>query len=52
MNWITLKLLQYQLKKANKKLTKQKYYYNIKAYSQMIKSYESAIMFIGVDYGN
>lgn len=46
MNWITIKLMQYQLKKAKKKLAKQEYSFMKRAFSDMVKSYESAIMFI------
>jgi len=46
MNWITLKLMQYQLKKAKKQSSKQEYSFAKRAFSDMVKSYESTIMFI------
>lgn len=46
MKWITIKLMQYQLKKAKKKLNKQKYSFMKTAFSNMIKSYEVAIMYL------
>lgn len=46
MNWITLKLMQYQLKKAKKKLEKQEYSFMKRAFGDMVKSYQSSIMFL------
>ena len=46
MNWITLKLMNYQLEKAKKQLTKQEHSFTKRAFGDMVKSYESAIMFI------
>jgi hypothetical protein len=46
MNWITKKLMQYQLKKAKKQYHKQEYSFTKRALGDMIKSYENAIMFI------
>ena len=46
MNWITKKLMQYQLKKAKKQLTKQEYSFTKRAFGDMVKSYESAIRFL------
>jgi len=46
MNWITIKLMQYQLKKAKKQLSEQEYSFTIRAFGDMVKSYESAILFL------
>ena len=49
MNWITRKLMQCQLKKAKKQLVKQEYSFTERAFGDMVKSYESAIMFLEAD---
>ena len=46
MNWITLKLMNYQLKKAKKQLGKQEHSFTIRAFGDMVKSYENTINFI------
>jgi hypothetical protein len=38
--------MQYQLKKAKKKLAKQEHSFMERAFSDMVESYESSIMFI------
>jgi len=49
MNWITIKLMQYQLKKAKKQSKKQKYSFMKRAFDEMAKSYESTIWFLKAD---
>ena len=49
MNWITLKLMKYQLKKAKRKVNKHQHSFMKRAFCDMIKSYESAIMFLEAD---
>lgn len=46
MNWITIKLMQYQLKKAKKELEKQEYSFMKRAFGDMVKSCESTIRFL------
>jgi hypothetical protein len=46
MNWLTLKLMQYQLKKAKKQHNKEERSIIKRALSHMVKSYESTIMFL------
>lgn len=46
MNWITLKLMKYQLKKAKKQVDKHEYSFIKRAFGDMVKSYESTIMFL------
>ena len=46
LNWTTIKLMKYQLKKTKRQLTKQEHSFTKRAFSDMIKSYESAIMFL------
>ena len=52
MDWITKKLMQYQLKKAKKQLVKQEYSFTKRAFGDMVKSYESAIMFLEANRNN
>ena len=49
MNWITLRLMKHQLKKAKKKVNKQEYSFMKRAFTDMVKSYESTIMFLEAD---
>jgi hypothetical protein len=46
MDWVTKKLMQYQLKKAKKQLIKQEYSFMKRAFGDMVKSYESTIKFL------
>ena len=46
MNWITIKLMQYQLKKAQKQQNKATYDLVARAYNDCIKTYKDAIMFL------
>ena len=46
MNWITVKLMKYQLKKAKKQLSKQEYSFTKQAFGDMIKSYKRTIIFL------
>ena len=46
MNWITIKLMQYQLKKAQKQQDKEEYELVARAYNDCIKTYKNAIMFL------
>lgn len=52
MNWITKKLMQYQLKKAKKQLTKQEYSFMKRAFGEMIKSYETTIRYLEANSNN
>lgn len=49
MKWITIKLMQYQLKKAKKKRDCEEWDILARAYGDLIRSYESAIMFLHSD---
>lgn len=51
-NWITLKLMQYQLKKAKKQHSKEQHPIVKRAIDDMVKSYESAIGFIEANFKN
>lgn len=46
MNWITIKLMNYQLRKIKRQLEKKEISYVRRAYKDMIESYEDAIMFL------
>ena len=46
MNWITLKLMRYQLKKAKRQQDQEEYDIIARAYRDLIKSYETAILFL------
>ena len=46
MNWITLKLMKYQLKKVQKQFDKETHYIVKKAMGEMLQSYKDTIMFI------
>ena len=46
MNWITLKLMKYQLKKVQKQFDKETHYILKKAMRDMLESYKNTIMFI------
>jgi len=46
MNWITIKLMQYQLKKAQKQQDKEEYELVARAYNDCIETYKNAIMFL------
>ena len=46
MNWITIKLMQYQLKKAQKQHNNEENSIVKRAKSDMVKSYKTAIMFL------
>ena len=52
MNWITLKLMRYQLKKARKQHSYQEDTILTRAYNDMVKSYKSAIMFLEANSNN
>jgi len=52
MDWITKKLMQYQLKKAKKQMLKQEYSFMKRAFGDMVKSYESAIRFLEANSNN
>jgi hypothetical protein len=44
MDWITLKLMKYQLKKAKKQLTKQEHSFTKRAFGDMVKFDRKQIM--------
>ena len=46
MNWLTLKLMQYQLKKAQKQHEEETHSVIKRAKADMVKSYKNTIMFI------
>lgn len=46
MVWITIKLMEYQLKRANKDKDNEEWYILARAYDDLIKSYETTIMFL------
>ena len=46
MNCVTVKLMQYQLKKAKKQLSNQECSILKRAYGDMIKSYKTTIIFL------
>lgn len=46
MKWITIKLMNYQTKKAKKQFDKEKNYILKKAMRDMIESYKDTVMFI------
>ena len=46
MNWITIKLMQYQLKKVQRRQDKEEYDFVAIAYNECIKTYKNAIMFL------
>ena len=46
MNWITIKLMQYQLKKVQRKQDKEEYDLVVRAYNECIKTYKNTIMFL------
>ena len=46
MNWITVKLMKYQLRKAKKQLDRQDNPIMQKAFSDMVTSYKTTIMFL------
>jgi hypothetical protein len=46
MNWITIKLMQYQLKKAKRQYNNEKHDIIKRAKADVMKTYETAIMFI------
>jgi hypothetical protein len=52
MNWITIKLMQYQLKKAKRQLSKQKHSFIKRAFGDMVKCYENTIIFLKVNGNN
>ena len=52
MDWITIKLMQYQLKKAKNQSKKQKYSFVKRAFDEMAKSYENTIWFLKADKNN
>ena len=52
MDWITKKLMQYQLKRAKKQLLKQEYSFMKRAFGDMVKTYESAIGFLEANSNN
>jgi hypothetical protein len=46
MNWITIKLMQYQLKKVQRQQDKEEYDLVARAYNECIKTYKNTIMFL------
>lgn len=46
MNWVTIKLMEYQLKKAQKQRSKARESYVEASYFRLIKSYRTTIMFL------
>jgi hypothetical protein len=52
MDWITIKLMEYQLKKAKKQRSKAREDYVEASYFRLIKSYETAIMFLKANSNN
>jgi hypothetical protein len=46
MNWITIKLMQYQLKKVQKQFDKETHDIVKKAIGHMLDNYRNAIMFL------
>ena len=52
MNWITLKLMRYQLKKAKKQHSKAREDFVEASYFRLIESYKTAIMFLKANSNN
>jgi hypothetical protein len=52
MNWITIKLMQYQLKKAKKQLLHNRSSFSKRVMNDLIKSYKTAIMFLEANRNN
>jgi hypothetical protein len=48
MKWLTIKLMQHQLKKAKKQHEKEERSIIKKAMAHMVKSYENTIMFLEI----
>ena len=46
MDWITIKLMQYQLKKAKRQHKNEEHDIIKRAKSDMVKSYKTAVMFL------
>ena len=46
MNWITIQLMKYQLKKTQMQQDKEEYELIARAYNECIKTYKNAIMFL------
>jgi hypothetical protein len=52
MDWITIKLMQYQLKKVQKQFDKETHYIVKKAMGGMLENYKNAIMFLKANSNN
>lgn len=52
MDWITIKLMEYQLKKAKKQYSKVREDYVKSSYSKLIESYKTTIMFLKANTKN
>jgi hypothetical protein len=52
MDWITIKLMEYQLKKAKKQKSKAREYLVEASYLNLIKSYKNTIMFLKANSNN
>jgi hypothetical protein len=52
MDWITIKLMQYQLKKVQKQFDKETHYIVKKSMGHMLDNYKTAIMFLKANSNN
>ena len=52
MDWITIKLMEYQLKKAKKQHSKARESYVEASYFRLIDSYKTAIMYLEANSNN
>ena len=52
MEWITIKLMEYQLKKAKKQHSKAREDFVEASYFRLIESYKTAIMFLKANSNN
>jgi len=50
MNWITIKLMKFQLKKVQRQKDKAEYDMVVIAYNECIKTYKNTIMFLQSNY--